>query len=169
MLSQLLRNKDRNFINTLQGKESCATGKWYIAIVTVGVPHLRKQGKKSGEGSNYTVSKCVCVRSVPFQVPQLPGACVATWQISRTEGDSINTARAVMWETKLLEEKKNIKKHLQNHLQNVFSSAATTLGRVTLTTPEAEGSCFDKAQVRCILWAACQAGLTPWQIIKTNW
>lgn len=79
MLLQLLRNKDRNFINTLQGKESCATGKWYIAIVTVGVLHLRKQGaggENLGKGV-ITLSANVFVFAVesPFQAPQLPGAC----------------------------------------------------------------------------------------------
>lgn len=62
------RNKDRNFINTLQGKESCATVKWYIAIVTVGVLHLRKQGKILGKGV-ITLSANVFVLAMSDSLP----------------------------------------------------------------------------------------------------
>lgn len=71
-----------------------------------------------------------------------------------------------MWETNLLKEGK---KNAESFTKCVFQAAAATIGRITLTAFKAEVNCFDKAQVRWILWAACQAGLAPWQIIKANW
>lgn len=71
-----------------------------------------------------------------------------------------------MWETNLLKEGK---KNAESFTKYVFQAAAATIGRITLTAFKAEVNCFDKAQVRWILWAACQAGLAPWQIIKANW